>query len=223
MLSKNIIYSRFGIPVMTPNSFETIIKNEWLPSILAIKGKHIVEIDTSLLKRERHRMKLSLDSLGKEIKVSKKCLYEIESERVTPTQQTVEKLEDFFSVELKKPYELKSISVSEVINPHTPFEKKVCFKFKELKIEHSCLTSLPFEIIGRKRKALLDGLSESEEKLESKTRTFKDISSFVDTDSVFITKRSEKENIDGIPVVLDSEIDEMDSYRDFSGLIRERK
>jgi len=223
MLSENIIYSRFGIPVMTPHSFETIIKNEWLPSILAIKGKHIVEIDVDLLKKERRKMKLSLESLSKKVKVSKKCLYEIENERVNPTQETVEKLEEFFGVRLKKPYELKSVSISETINPQNAFQRKICFKFKQLEIDHSCLTSLPFEIIGRKRKALLAGLSENEEKLETKTKIFNELSSFADTTPVFITKRSEKENLDGIPVILDSEIDEMNSYRDFSGLIRERK
>lgn len=223
MLSENIIYSRFGIPVMTPHSFETIIKNEWLPSILAIKGKHIVEIDADLLKKEREDMKLSLEILSKKLKVSKKCLYEIENERVRPTEETVEKLEEFFGVQLKKPYELKSISVSETINPQTPLQRKICFKFKEIEIDHSCLTSLPFEIIGRKRKTLITGLSENEEKLESKTKIFNEFSSFANTTSVFITKRSKKENLDGIPIILDSEIDEVDSYRDFSGLIRERK
>jgi len=214
LLSENIIYSRFGIPVMTLRCFETIIKNEWLPSITAIKGKHVVEIDTELLRREREKMNLSLELLSKKVNISKKCLYEIENNRVNPTEETVKKLEEFFGIQLKKPYELKSVMVSETITPKTPFERKVCSKFRELKIDHSCLISLPFEIIGKKRKPLLAGLSEDERRLETRARIFNELSSFVGTTSVFIIKRSKRKNIGGVPVILESEISEMKSYKD---------
>ncbi|MBL7170141.1 MAG: helix-turn-helix domain-containing protein [Candidatus Aenigmarchaeota archaeon] len=222
-LSDNVVYSRFGIPIMSLGSFETIIENDWLPSVLAVRGKHVVKIDIGLMKQNRKEMKMSLEELSRKIKISKKSLYEIENERVDPSKETVEKLEDFFGVNLSKKYEIKVAESYHEVSPKSEFQNKVYSKFSEMKIECSCLSSSPFEIIGKKKEVLLTGLSEDERILEANSKILSDISSFTNTLSVFIAKESQNKNVDGVPVILDSEIDEIDNYRDFSGLIRERK
>jgi putative transcriptional regulator len=222
-LSDNVIYSRFGIPTMTVDSFRNIITNDWLPSVFAIKGKHVVDIDVNLLRNSREKVGLSLEELGKKVNISKKSLYEIENKRVNPTEETVNRLEDFFGIDLSKNYEIEFSRDYKEINPKTDFQKKIYSKFSRLKINSSCLSCSPFEIVGKKKEIFLTGLSENEGNLEQRSRILSDISSLTDTISVFISKNSKSENVDGVPVILDSEIDELDSYRDFSGLIKERK
>ena len=107
VLSDNVVYSRFGIPIMSLGSFESMIENDWLPSVLAVRGKHIVKIDAGLMKQNRKEMKMTLEELGRKIKIVKKSLYEIEKKRVDPSKETAEKLEDFFGVDLSKRYKLK--------------------------------------------------------------------------------------------------------------------
>ncbi len=222
-LSDNVIYSRFGVPTMTIGSFENIVTNDWMPSVFAIKGKHVVDIDAKLLRKSRERTNLSLEELGKRIDVSKKSLYEIENERVNPTEEAVEKLEDFFGIKISKNYEITMTREYDEIAPKTKFQDRIKTKFSELKIKSSCLSSSPFEIVGRKKEVFLTGLSECRENIDKKSEVLKNISSLTNTISVFITKDSKDQNIDGIPVIFDSEIDELDNYRDFSGLIKERK
>jgi putative transcriptional regulator len=223
LLSDNVIYSRFGIPIMSIVSFNNIISNDWLPSVFTIKGKHLVEINGKAMKKARKQMNLSLEELGSKIKISKKSLYEIENERVNPKKETVEKLESFFGKDLRKEQEIEISGNYKQVKPESDFQRKVYTKFSEMRVECSCLKSSPFEIVGKKKEVLLTGLPENKREIENKSKIFHDISSLTGNISLFITKNSEKNNIDGVPIILDSEIDEIDGYRDFSGLIKERK
>ena len=222
-LSDNVIYSRFGIPIMTIDSFRNIITNDWLPSVFAIKGKHVVHIDVNLLRNSREKMGLSLEELGKKVDISKKSLYEIENKRVNPTEEAVDKLEEFFDIKLSKNYEIEVARDYDEIYPKTNFQKKIHSEFSRLKINSSCLSCSPFDIVGKKKETFLTGLSENEGNLEQRSKILNDISSLVDTLSVFISKNSKVENVDGVPVISKSEIDELDSYRDFTCLIKERR
>jgi len=91
-----------------------------------------------------------------------------------------------------------------------------------MKMKTSCLSSSPFEIIGKKKEVLLIDLSEDERTFEVDSKIINDISSFTKTLSVFIAKNCDRKNIDGVPVILDSEIDKIDDYSDFSNLVKER-
>lgn len=221
-LQENVIYSRFDIPTVTPELFESLVENGWLPSIFSIKGKHTVTIDGGLLRKVRTESGLSLESLSDKISVSKKSLYEIENERVKPKLETVQKLEDFFDVGLIKPYEIEPARVIENIKPKTYLQRKISEKFNEFKIDHSCMTSSTFEMVGRKKKPILTSMTEDDVNFELKTEKLSQLLSFTDTLGFFILKRTQQENIHGIPVLINSEIDDLESYRDFHRLIRER-
>ncbi len=221
-LEKNVVYSRFNIPIMTPELFEMFVENDWIPSIFSIKGKYTVEINTKLLEKERLDKGLSLESLSNKIDISKKSLYEIENKRVRPTLETVRKLQEFFGTDLISKYELEPTVIDEEIKPQTQFQKKISVKFDEFKIEHSSMTSSPFEIVGKKNKPIVTSLTEVDVNFELKTRKLSQLLAFTDILGIFILKKMEQENIHGIPVLLDSEIDELENYRDFYKLVKER-
>ncbi len=222
-LSPNIIYSRFGLPAIRPELFETLLSNTFLPSIFALKGKHTVSIDTKLLRRDRLKRSLTLKSLSEIAEISKKSLYEIENNRVRPTLETVEKLERIFKISLILPYEFKKPEISETIEPKTELQRKISLKFTELKIDNSCLTSIPFEMIAKKRETIIISVSDDEKNLESRSQIINDISSFAETGSLFVTRKSEKESIQGIPILLDSEILEASDFKDIKQIINEKK
>lgn len=222
-LLQNIIYSRFGIPAIRPELFEKLLSSEYIPSISALKGKHTVTINTELLRQERLKNKLSLESLGKIIGTSKKSLYEIEKERVNPVLETVQKLEKILGVSLILPYKLETSKIDHQIKPKTELQKKISLKFDELEINNSCLTSTPFQIIGKRTETMIIGVSDNEKDFMNKSEMMNDITSFTETESLFITKKSEKENIDGIPVLLDSEVLDVAGFDDFKRMIKEKK
>lgn len=132
-LNDEVIYSRFEVPVVTPNMFECIIEEEVIPEIKAIKGKHTVTINTVYLRKKREELNLSLKKLSREIGISKKALYEIENQRVNPTLETVKRLEDLLDIDLKTPYKMEKVERT-YVEPKNEFQKKFLQNFLVLEL-----------------------------------------------------------------------------------------
>jgi putative transcriptional regulator len=220
-LCDEVIYSRFQLPVVTPNTFECIIEEEMIPEVKAIKGKHTVVINAVYLRKRRQELNLSLGKLSKEIGISKKALYEIENQRVNPTLETVKKLEDLLGIDLRVPYKMKRVERT-YIEPKDEFQKKVSLEFSRLGIKNSPVTSASFEIIGKEKTSLITGLSNNTVKIKKVVSQVKGLSSIFSSQGMFIVKKSHEQAIDGVPILLESELPELESSRELSKLIREK-
>jgi putative transcriptional regulator len=220
-LCDEVIYSRFQLPVVTPSTFECIIEEEVIPEVKAIKGKHTVVINAVYLKKRRQELNLSLGKLSKEIGISKKALYEIENQRVNPTLETVKKLEDLLGIDLRVPYRMKRVEKT-YVKPKDEFQKRVSLEFSRLGIDNSPVTSASFEIIGREKTSLITGLSNNTVKIKKVVSQVKGLSSIFFSQGMFIVKKSHEQAIDGVPILLESELPELESSRELSKLIREK-
>jgi len=220
-LRDEVIYSRFQVPVVTPQMFECIVEEEIIPEVKAIKGKHTVTINTSYLRKKREELNLSLEKLSKRIGISKKALYEIENQRVNPTLETVRRLENLLGIDLKVPYKMERIERT-YIKPKNEFQEKVSSEFSRLGIDNSAVTSASFEIIGKEKASLITGLSTNTVKIKKAVSQVKGLSSIFSSQRMFVAKRSHEQAIDGVPIVLESELPELESSRDLSKLIKEK-
>lgn len=220
-LRDEVIYSRFQVPVVTPQMFESMIEEEVIPEIKAIKGKHTVTINTSYLRKKRQELDLSLDKLSKKIGISKKALYEIENQRVNPTLDTVKRLEELLGVDLKLPYKMETVERT-YIKPKNEFQKKVSLEFSRLGIDNSAVTSANFEIIGKEKDSLITGLSNNTVKIKKVVSQVKGLSSVFSSQKMFVAKKSHEQAIDGVPIVLESELPELESSKELSKLIKEK-
>jgi len=220
-LRDEVIYSRFQVPVVTPQMFECMIEEEVIPEVKAIKGKHTVTINTSYLRKKREELDLSLEKLSKQIGISKKALYEIENQRVNPTLETVKRLEELLGIDLKMPYKMEKVERT-YIKPKNEFQKKVSSEFSRLGIDNSAVTSANFEIIGKEKKSLITGLSKNTVKIKKVVSQVKGLSSIFSSQRMFVAKKSHEQAIDGVPIVLESELPELESSRELSKLIKEK-
>jgi len=220
-LRDEVIYSRFQVPVVTPQMFECMIEEEIIPEVKAIKGKHTVTINTSYLRKKREELNLSLEKLSKQIGISKKALYEIENQRVNPTLETVKRLEELLGIDLKMPYKMERVERT-YIKPKDEFQKKVSLEFSRLGIDNSAVTSANFEIIGKEKTSLITGLSKNTVKIKKVVPQVKGLSSIFSSQGMFVAKRSHESVIDGVPIVLESELPELESSRELSKLIKEK-
>ncbi len=220
-LDDKIIYSRFQIPVITPKMFDLLVKNEEIPFIEATKGKHLVAIDCEILKNKRKEMGLSLKELSKLVGISKKALYEIENKRVNPSFETVEKLEKVLKIDLKQSFKLKRPKPV-YLKPKSNFQRMISKEFRRIGIENSCVYSAPFELIGKEKYSLITRLSRDTNEAKRRYQTIKKISSFFSSQAIFITKIARETNINGIPVLLESELKEIESTREFNKLLSEK-
>jgi len=220
-LNDGVIYSRFQVPVVTPELFDEMIKEQVVPEVKAIKGKNIVVINTVYLRKKREELNLSLEKLSRQIGISKKALYEIENQRVNPTVETVRKLEEMLGIELKVPYRMKEIG-RVYIEPKNEFQKKVSLEFSRLGIDNSTVTSTSFEIIGKEKTSLITGLSDNTVKIKKVVSQVKGLSSIFFSQRIFVAKKSHEQAISGVPILLESELPELESSKELSKLIREK-
>lgn len=219
-LSDEVIYSRFELPVVTLRMFNRIIE-EGVPEIKSIRGKHTVSINTAFLRERRKELKLSLEKLSKKVGISKKALYEIENKRVNPTLETVKRLEETLRVDLKIPYHFRHVEATH-LESKDEFQRRVSFEFSRIGIENSSVYSAPFEIIGKERYPLITSLSRNTKQIKREAAKVKRLSSLFSSRGVFIAKECEERSIDGVPIILESELPELESPKELSELIEEK-
>jgi putative transcriptional regulator len=201
--------------------FDNIIEEEIIPEVKAIKGKHTVVINTTYLRKKREELNMSMDKLSREIGISKKALYEIENQRVNPTVDTVRRLEDLLGVDLKTPYKMEKVEKI-YIEPKSEFQKKVSLEFSRIGVDNSAVSSASFEIIGKDKDSLITGLSNNTIKIKKVVSQVKGISSIFSSQKMFVVKKSHEQAIDGVPIVLESELPELGSSKELNKLIKEK-
>lgn len=220
-LNDATIYSRFDLPVLTPHLFEEFLTEGDISVIQSAKGRYTVDINTFVLRNTREELEYTLDDLARAIGISKKALYEIENRRVNPGDDTVKKLEAILGVELRIPYEMRSVNAT-YLTPKNEFQKKVCKEFSRIGMDNSCVYSAPFEIVGKEKFSLITRLSQNTKKIKGEAMAFKKLSDIFSSKAVFITKVTHGESIKGVPIVLESELPGIESSKELSKIIEEK-
>jgi len=218
-LTDELIYSRFDVPVVTPKMFENIIEEEAYASKSA-KGRHTVEIDTSALRTKRYELKFTLNELAQLIGISKKALYEIENKRTNPTERTAKKLERALKIKLRSIYKPQSAEQT-YTKPATPLQKTVSKELGRMGVDNSPVQHAPFEIIGKENFSVITGLSANTKKIRREAVAVKKLSEIFLSSAFFVAKRTEHKLVDGVPVLLEEELPEIESAKQLKKLIEE--
>ncbi|MEM5794500.1 MAG: helix-turn-helix domain-containing protein [Candidatus Aenigmatarchaeota archaeon] len=219
-LKKEIIYSRFNLPVITPYFFEKFLEEE-VPEIEATKGKHVVPIDAEILKSRRKELGFTLEELSKLVGVTKKALYEIENKKVNPSLETVRSLERVLKVDLKSPFKLKACEPA-YLKPKNEFQEKVSKEFSRIGLTNSPTYSAPFEIVGREKFSMIVSLSKNTKKIEKDAISIKRMSFLFSSRCAFVAKKCEKKSVEEVPIILESEIPEIESVKELEKLMEEK-
>jgi len=198
-LEDDVIYIRFGLPAVTPKTFEKIVERKEKKK-MAIKGKKVVEIDTKLLRERRIKLNFSLRELAKKIGISKKALYEIEKERVRPLAETAKKLEEILGIKLVKSY-VPKVPEKTYAEPLTNFQKFVSSELKEKGIENSPVYTSKFNLVARMENSLISITKKKIKKYQVKT--LERIASFLDLKAFIVCEKTESYEL---PVITRNEL-----------------
>lgn len=222
-LDDEIVYSRFKLPLVTPTLFENLLGQDEVITMNSSKGKHTLDIDADALRERRKQFGFTLEELAKLIGISKKALYEIEKKRVNPSEDTVRKLETRLKVELAKPFELPSVNQPTYLKPKNEFQHKVSDEIKRIGIDNSSVYSAPFEIVGKEKFSIITTLSKNSTKIKKEAGMVKKISRMFLTKAMFVAKSSKEKNIQGVPVLLESQLPKIESTKELSEIIEDRE
>jgi predicted transcriptional regulator len=201
--------------------FENVLEGEDVAAIQSAKGKHSIDIDVAALREKREEVGFSLQELSELIGISKKALYEIEKKRTNPSFETVERLEKMLNVELRKNYEMKKIDRPTYLEPKNNFQKAVSKQFNRIGIENSPVDAAPFEIVGKESFSVITNLTPNANEIKD-VKKVKKLSAVLSTKAFYIAKKSKEENVEGIPVLLESELSDIKTSRDLTKRMREK-
>ncbi|MCD6215982.1 MAG: hypothetical protein J7J92_02825 [Candidatus Aenigmarchaeota archaeon] len=161
-IKNNLVYSRFGIYTVNPETLENIISSKF-PKVFRYKGGLFVNIDSKKLRKARKRKKLTQKELGEKINVTKKCIYEHEHKDIKIYYQLAKKLENILDKRIIKPIKPEShliIKPLEHFAQKSMFERMVIKEFKRIGFETSAVDKSPFDIFAERGEKILTSVEE---------------------------------------------------------------
>ncbi|MDG6221419.1 MAG: helix-turn-helix domain-containing protein, partial [Candidatus Thermoplasmatota archaeon] len=230
-LEDEVMYSRFDVPLVTPNTFHDYIVEEIPPLVFAAPGGYYVHLNGEMLHRIREERSISLGDVANAAGVSRRTiqLYE-EGERGALVEVAV-RIEEYLDYPLIQPVNPLRSSYELDITGHVDAIRGIEKMFQEAfahLVEAGChvvpTQKSPFETVVEERMdILLTGVGKYDRTLIKKAHVIGDVSGVVERESLIVVdRRTRKDNIDGTPIIDISEILRKGNLEELLELIRER-
>ncbi len=187
MLEDNIIYSRFGVPSMTPGTLENILASD-PPVLYRLKGGLFSEVDPALLKQGREEKGLTQKQLAEKAGVTKKSIYEHESRRMKIDEGTGKNLEMIVEKRLLLPFALRKTAAGHGVRAKGRFEQAVSRDLNKIGFETSFVYQAPANIVASESFPLLANAEKDEAVARKKSHYIKEFSDTVRRTVLFVTK-----------------------------------
>lgn len=228
-LKRGVVYSRKGIPLMSPETFHDMMLEGVPPYVFSAPGGFYVKMDSDLLQTARKKRQLSLSKLAEIAGVSRKAIQKYE-EGMGADLDVALKLQEFLGEDLilpinpfqqeeyKEEYEIS-------IKRYSDFERVIFESLISIGYNVKPTSNCPFEALTEdENEVLLSGIGEvDDDKMKKKAKIVSNLSDIIEKESViFLHTTSKKMNIEGIPVIKKNELSKVDDKKQVSELITER-
>ncbi len=228
-LEEGVIYSRFGVPILSKETFVDFFAEGVPPFVFAAPGGLYVRLDGDLLRKLRDTKNISLGTLAEVAGVSRRTV-QMYLEGMSATIDIALRLEEFFGEPLVIPVDpfayTKDLEQALVSwDEFDTFEKHVFQKLQNLGFEVLPTLRCPFEALTADREAIyLTGVRTKNENVEEKVAMVSNISKVAERDSVvFVEKSRLRVSIRGTPIINKDELRKIKEREEIQDLIEERK
>ncbi len=237
-LEEDVVYERHGIPVIAKETLRNMVVDDVHPEIFADRGGYYVQMDGAIIKQVRETQNISRKDLADKAHVSRETIYKYERGMVRAFPETAMMLESILNMRITLSVNLFQVPEQK---DNTGISNAVANK--QIKgDDQSNLTNLGFGVISTTRtpfdalakqdsgkkdeNTIITNLEKNrnQQALKKMAVNVKDLSSITGSDAVFLleSKKSIK-CIEGIPVIHNSEIKEMENSKEFLRVVRERR
>lgn len=229
-LEGGVIYSRFGIPILSKETFEDFFLEGVPPFVFSAPGGLYVRLDDEVLRRVREERGVSLGMLAETAGVSRRAI-QMYQEGMGATIDTAMRLEAFLGEPVVAP--ANPLEPAERLPADTPnieeemeaFEESVVRWLRGLgyRVTRTCRS--PFDAITHDSETvLLTGLETAGRDLLMKARAVSNISRVVEREGVMFVERNRvKVNVEGTPLISREELRKAKRRGEILELISERK
>lgn len=228
-LEEGVIYSRFGVPILSKETFVDFFAEGVPPFVFSAPGGLYVRLDGDLLRQLRDTKNISLGTLAEVAGVSRRAV-QMYLEGMSATIDIALRLEEFFGEPLVVPVDpfayTKDLEQALVSwNEFDAFEKSVFQKLENLGFEVLPTLRCPFEALTSDREAIyLTGVRAKNENVEEKVAMVSNISKVAERDSViFVEKSRVRMSIRGTAIINKDELRKIKEREEIQDLIEERK
>ena len=227
-LEPGIVYSRFGIPIISNETLADHILEDVPPFIFAAPGGLYVKLDSELLKMVREQRGVSLGTLAETAGVSRRTIQMYESGMGAMIDAAI-RLEEFLGVPIispVNPFEYKHDDRNKAYDPtgDRRTDSAIFNRLLDIGFAVTPITRSPFEALTRnKQMVILTGLDSDDDKVIQKATIASEISRISGQHSVIIVERFRGfEHIRTTAVVTKDEIKDMDDQTELTDLVIER-
>ncbi|MFP4116990.1 MAG: helix-turn-helix domain-containing protein [Candidatus Aenigmatarchaeota archaeon] len=213
-LDNSVIYERFGIPAMTPETFTSVVEGKY-PDSFRTRGGTFGEIHPEKLKILRKRKDMTQKEVAGKLGVSQKSISEHESGKKRALMDMVCALEELFNEEVRKgvnPFEIEP-----------KFERrghgnKFCERLEDLGFRTSSIRRAPPKILGKNEITVLSrtvkkGVQDDLKSLGNFSR-ISEAEAFVITDEEITVE---------VPSLKEGELKEVENSQELVKVIKEKK
>ena len=228
-LEEGIVYSRFGVPIVSRRTFSDFFEEGVPPFIYSAPGGIYVKLDTDLLRRARGEEQFSLGRLAEIAGVSRRTI-QMYLDGMSASIEVAKRLEEF----LEEPVVLPADPFSYVEEPPLPtppvstletLERELFDRLKRLGYDVLPTLRSPFDAFTQHADTtLLTGVERADASIDRKAEVMSNIGRVVERDAVmFVEKRTIRMSIRGLPVIAREELKKARNRDAVEDLIAERK
>jgi len=228
-LDDGILYSRFGIPIISEATFHEHMLEGVPPFVYAAPGGLYVRLDGEVLKKIRHDRNISLGALAEIAGVSRKAIQMYES-GMGAMIEIAAKIEEYLNEPIVMPLNPFSYTqeMARTLRTFDDFEGLNRDVFEMLKeIGYSVVPTIrcPFDALASEEDVLLlTGVENNLSMTARKARVVGNISRVTEKKSViFVRQETSVEAIEGTPLITKDELRRADDADDVLELILQRE
>ncbi len=242
-LEEDVVYERHGIPVIAKETLKNMVVDEVYPEVFADRGGYYVQMNGEIIKQVREAQNISRKDLADKAHVSRETIYKYERGMVRAFPETAMMLENILNMKITLSVNLLSVPNFEQdksenkenrnINPeNTEYNQP---NLSNLGFGVISTNRTPFDALAKhesgKQNRKNDGTvitnlekNRNQQALKKMALNVKDLSGITEADAVFLMdgKKSLK-CIEGIPIIYNWELKEMENSKEFLSIVRERR
>ena len=227
-LEDGILYSRFGLPILSEGSFRELLADDVPPLVYAAPGGLYVRVDGETLRSVREAKSISLGMLAEAAGVSRKAIQMYEA-GMGAMVEIAAKIEEFLDEPIVMPLDPFEFT-KEMADAIRALEKveeanqEIFDMLREIGYLVLPTRKCPFDAFAREEELLLTGIGPDERLVERKARVVGDLSRVTEKKSVIIVQSDSRlKAIEGTPLVSKDELRRADRSEDLMDLIVRRQ
>lgn len=231
-MEDDVVYVRYGINSITPSTLENFLIHNIMPCIISARGGYYLSINGEKLREIRLRKAFSIGMLAERAGISRRMVLKYERNEANPTIEIAEKLFKILDRDFSKEIDVFSQHFAyaddefDIIEDFlTNYKKKIIEKLSEFNLKVKAVKRAPFDAIALtlEDEKFTTRAEEKPRLSQEEARFFREVIETTLINGFFVFKERKGEELEGIPIIGEREINKMHSHKELVELIEKRK